>query len=107
MCFTSSFIFSIGPPVIEPGITTFAVNKSDSVTFSCYAEAFPSINNVTWTKEVDGVMTIIESVQMSFVFTIPSVDARDIGRYTCNVANVLGSTNRIFQLKVAEGKHKL
>lgn len=102
------FYIYIGPPVIEPGITTtFSVNKSDSVTFSCYAEASPSINNVTWKKEVDGVMTIIESVQMSFVFTISSVDVKDTGRYTCNVTNVLGSTIRIFRLNVAEGKNKL
>ena len=107
MCFTASFILSVGPPVIEPGTTTFAVNESDSVTFSCNAEAFPSISNVTWTKEVDGVMTIIESVQMSFVFTISSVNVRDTGRYICHVTNVLGSTKRIFQLDVAEGKNEL
>lgn len=96
-------LLSLGPPIIKLTRTEFAVNVTDSVTFICNTEAYPSVTSLVWQKEVDGVTTSINSGFMKTSLTLTNVDMDDSGQYRCLARNAEGSANMSFTLKVTTG----
>jgi hypothetical protein len=90
-----------GPPIIEPTVTVFHINESDSVTFSCNAVASPPIHLETWSK--DGVNLYLYSGPIISNYTITNARIEDSGIYRCRVTNSKGSTIKAFILTVNEG----
>lgn len=90
-----------GPPVIEPTVTVFHIDESDSVTFSCNAVASPPIHLETWSK--DGVKPYLYSGPIISNYTITNAGIKDSGIYRCRVTNAEGSTIKTFTLTVNEG----
>lgn len=90
-----------GPPIIEPTITEFHINESESVTFSCDAVSSTPIFLETWSQ--DGVKPYLYSGPMRSNYTITNARLDDSGIYRCRVTNSEGSTIKAFTLTIDEG----
>ena len=85
-----------------PSLSTVTVNVGDSLTLNCTSRGSPP-DTFTWMK--DGNQTVLQSTSITTVdytstsavfhadYSIDNVTSSDIGTYTCNVTNPIGSNS--------------
>ncbi|XP_021345496.1 hemicentin-1-like, partial [Mizuhopecten yessoensis] len=86
-------------PVVNIQQATYTVNTGASVTLVCTVTATPQATSVTWRRTIGGVPTVIGinggkynggSVNTPSLF-ISSTSSSDIGSYTCQATNAVGT----------------
>ncbi|XP_060068235.1 hemicentin-1-like [Ylistrum balloti] len=86
-------------PVVNIQQATYTVNTGSSVTLECTVSATPQANSVTWRRNINGVSSIISinggkyngGSVTSPSLVIYTTSSSDIGYYTCEATNAVGT----------------
>ncbi|OPL33462.1 hypothetical protein AM593_10437, partial [Mytilus galloprovincialis] len=90
-----------GLPILRVKNKTYESVYGNEVTLDCDIKSDPSISNVYWTKEANGIQTIINQRSVGYQgitpahpsLTITYATIYDNGKYTCFGTNAVGTSN--------------
>ena len=101
--FNVCFIVCIVIPSIESSISNEIRNQNENTTFLCQAVGEP-VPNISWYFNYINVSDnnnkyMIKSRSLNITttentLTVYNVTSSDVGTYTCNSSNIIGSTTR-------------
>ena len=101
--FNVCFIVCIVIPSIESSISNEIRNQNENITFLCQAVGEP-VPNISWyfndinvSDNNNKYMIMSRSLNITTTentLTVYNVTSSDVGTYTCNYSNIIGSTTR-------------
>ncbi|XP_047463395.1 neural cell adhesion molecule L1-like protein isoform X3 [Mugil cephalus] len=91
------------PSLLLPsGVQTLKVFlKGDDMQLECIPEGFPT-PNITWMKMGDKLNERVELSNFNRLLTLPAVEEKDQGKYTCTAQNSAGNEVHYFDVIVEE-----